>query len=226
MAVWSACILALVANVAAVPMSPTQSRSFSVSMRTSASFVDATDLAQLGSALTSTALAGFDAAVDVSVETAARRQLQAGVTALRVSYVIACGSSCDAVTAAITTLATDPAAGEAHATALITAINAAATAAGFSSPVVVSTAADLASTITPPTTVTIILPGGGGDTPAPAPVQTCVGPIESGNTQTYDNILTDLPLGSDKAITFTVQVCVVPFLFLSFLEQPFSIVSH
>ena len=149
MAVWSACILALVANVAAVPMISTQSRSFSVSMHTSASFVDATDLAQLGSALTSTALAGFNAAVDVSVETAARRQLQDGTTTLRLSYVVACGSSCDAVTAAITTLATDPAAGEAHANLLITAINSAATAAGFTSPVVVSSAADLAWTILP-----------------------------------------------------------------------------
>ena len=49
--------------------------------------------------------------------------------------------------------------------------------------------------------------GGGGG-------QVCVGPIETGNTQSYDNILSDLPLGDDKAITFTVQVCYMRHLIL------------
>ena len=65
-----------------------------------------------------------------------RRRLQATATALRVSYVIACGSSCDAVNDALTTLSTDPAAGAAHATMLISAINAAAASSGIAGGVV------------------------------------------------------------------------------------------
>jgi len=61
----------------------------------------------------------------------------------------------------LTTLSTDPAAGAAHATALIAAINTVATSNGFSSAVVVSTAADIAGTFTLPTQVTITLPSGG-----------------------------------------------------------------
>jgi hypothetical protein len=60
-------------------------------------------------------------------------------------------------------IVSDPAAGLAHATAIIAAINTAAAGSGFGNNVVSSSAADVAATLTAPDTVTIALP------PAPTP---------------------------------------------------------
>ena len=73
------------------------------------------------------------------------RRLQEGTT-LTIDYAIVCGSSCDEVNARLTEIATDPAAGEAHASAIIAAINAAAADAGFGQDVVVSSATDVMAT--------------------------------------------------------------------------------
>ena len=80
------------------------------------------------------------------------RRLQSGGTVLSISYVIVCGSDCDAIGAQMATFANDPAAGAAHAAGIIAAVNAAAAASGFGN-VVLSSPADVAATIAPPDTV-------------------------------------------------------------------------
>jgi len=154
----------MVASAMAVPMAAVpaaQQLQYTVSAD-----VMSADIVGLNEALAAHAANVHGHATEVSIETA-RRQMQAsGNTNLRIAYTVRCGASCDAVNDAVTALATDPAAGAAHAAALISAINTAATAAGFSSAVVTSSAADIASTMQAPTQVTITLPGG-GDTPAP-----------------------------------------------------------
>lgn len=92
-----------------------------------------------------------------ALEADSRRQLQSGSTILRVSYTVACGASCDQVNAALTTLSTDSTAGQAHAEALIAAINSVGATFGVSN-AVVSTAAEVASTLSLPTTVSITIP--------------------------------------------------------------------
>jgi len=106
----------------------------------------------LNSEMASRAAVTFGHEVDVSISDTHRR-LQSGTTALRVKYTVACGTSCDAVTAALT----DPAVRATHAAALVSAITATASAAGFAN-AVVSTAEEIASTMTAPQTVTITLP--------------------------------------------------------------------
>ena len=78
------------------------------------------------------------------------RRLQEGTT-LTIDYAIVCGSSCEEGNARLNEIATNPAAGEAHATAIIAAINAAAANAGFGPNVVVSSAAEVMATIQAPT---------------------------------------------------------------------------
>ena len=89
-------------------------------------------------------------AVSVASESAPRRLQTSGI--LSITYVINCGANCDAVSARLSTFASDPAAGEAHAQAIIAAVNSAATSSGFGN-VVISTAADVAATIREPDTV-------------------------------------------------------------------------
>jgi hypothetical protein len=95
-----------------------------------------------------------DSAIQV-VHTGARR-LQAG-SALTISYTVSCGANCDAVTAQLANIASNPAAGAIHAQAIIDAINDVAVTQGFGT-VVLATAAQVASTIAAPSDVSITLP--------------------------------------------------------------------
>eukprot|EP01051_Picozoa_sp_SAG22_P003442 SAG22_NODE_167_length_16764_cov_34.845245_6_plen_1062_part_00 len=187
-----ATLLATLGCVAAVPMSGTHQRFMDVSATISSAYAAAADTSALRASLEATYV---NSEVDVSFGDA-RRQLQDDTVNLRIGYTVACSSNCDAVTSSITGLSSDPTLGAAHASLVIAAINDAAAAAGFSGAVVLSTAAEVASTFTQPEQVTITLPTNRWQ---------CVS-IESGDTQTYDNIIDDATfLGDDKAITFTVQ---------------------
>lgn len=99
--------------------------------------------------------------ITATIGSEAHRRLQTGTT-LTINYAISCGSNCDALTARLNNIASDPAAGLAHATAIIAAINQASVAAGFGQ-AVLSAPADVVATIQAPTSVSITLP------PAPAP---------------------------------------------------------
>ena len=104
---------------------------------------------------------GVPVTAAVQLDAAGHRRLQAGTT-LTIQYAITCGNNCDAISASLANIASDPAAGMAHAAAIISAINTAAAAQGFNN-VVLSTPADVMATIQAPTAVTITLP------PVPAP---------------------------------------------------------
>ena len=113
--------------------------------------------------------AEFDAPVLVEiVSTDSHRRLQTGATTLTINYRIICGSDCDAVTAQLNTIATDPARGAAHAAAIIAAVSAVAASSGFAN-AVVSTPAQVAATIARPTVVGITLPPPPAPPPAPPP---------------------------------------------------------
>ena len=99
--------------------------------------------------------------ITATVGSESHRRLQSGTT-LTVNYAITCGTDCDAVATQLNTIASDPAAGLAHATAIIAAINEVSAAAGFGQ-AVLSAPADVVATIEPPSSVTITLP------PAPPP---------------------------------------------------------
>ena len=158
------------------------------------SSVEITTTHALGSALSSSThhdlLGAFEASVasavgaeyehDVSVTISGteHRRLQAGSSSLTITYVVCCGNSCDSVSAYLTNIATDPTAGTAHAAAIIDAINTAAAGSGFGNSVVASSAADVASTLSAPETVSISLPpapapGGGGAGPCGATAYGC-----------------------------------------------------
>lgn len=94
-------------------------------------------------------------AVSVDSDSASRR-LQTS-SSLTITYVIDCGANCAAVSAQLSTFATDPAAGVAHAQSIIAAINSAAASSGFGSGVVLSSAADVAATLVEPDTVSSVL---------------------------------------------------------------------
>ena len=74
MSMWSACVCALVASAAAVPVQ--NSREMSVVVNAASAFSDAADFAQLASALSGAPLAGLEAHVQVSMEKDSHRRLQ------------------------------------------------------------------------------------------------------------------------------------------------------
>eukprot|EP01051_Picozoa_sp_SAG22_P014695 SAG22_NODE_1821_length_3512_cov_3.979197_1_plen_729_part_10 len=150
-----ATLLATLGCVAAVPMQGM--RSMDVSATVSSAYAASADTSVLRASLEATYV---NSKVDVSFGEA-RRQLQDGAVNLRISYVVACTSDCDAVASSLQDLSSDPALGAAHASLVIAAVNDAAAAAGFSDAVVLSTASEVASTLTQPEQVTITLPGGG-----------------------------------------------------------------
>jgi hypothetical protein len=157
------CVALTAAVAAAVPVRLT--REFSVDISAASGFANAVDLEHI-----SNAIADAYPGSTVELEQSSRRQLQTGSTALRVSYTVACGSSCDDVNDALTTLASDSTAGAAHAAAMIAAVNEAAASVGFSGTTITSTAEEIAATFTLPETVDISLPPSPApEPPAPAP---------------------------------------------------------
>lgn len=147
-------IALLAASASAVPVmsNANQQLIIAADAQLKAGALDMISVDLLNSEMASRAAVTFGHEVDVSISDTHRR-LQSGTTALRVKYTVACGTSCDAVTAALT----DPAVRATHAAALVSAITATASAAGFAN-AVVSTAEEIASTMTAPQTVTITLP--------------------------------------------------------------------
>jgi len=118
---------------------------------------------------------------------------QEGSRPLAFEYSIDCGAAgqtyvgvaradCDTVSARVGRLQSSPILAQAHAEALVHAINAAATAGGFSYNVVVSTGVEIANTITNPSTVLVTIPNTAGETwtgvppPPPPPVAVNVAP--------------------------------------------------
>ena len=92
------------------------------------------------------------------------RRLQAGEpVTIHIQTRIVCRNdhaaslSCDALKSSLEVLASDPTAGAVHATAIISAINAVATASGFEN-AVISTASSLAQTLSAPKEIKITLP--------------------------------------------------------------------
>ena len=129
---------------------------------------------------------GFDASLDLSalqqtladaihteptaieIVVTQRRHLQAAAgTQISIQYTVSCGTTCNAVQDSMNALTGSSALGLAHAQALIEAINMVGAANGVPN-TVLTTAADLAATLTAPTMVTITIP-------APAPAPTPVG---------------------------------------------------
>ena len=96
------------------------------------------------------------------------RRLQAGTT-LSIQYVITCGNSCDSVSAALADVAAGGASATTFASAIIDAVNDAATSSGFAGAAVLSSPADVAATIQAPDTVSISLPPVMPPAPTPAP---------------------------------------------------------
>eukprot|EP01052_Picozoa_sp_SAG31_P054582 SAG31_NODE_14615_length_796_cov_1.182209_2_plen_149_part_01 len=109
------------------------------------------DFLGLESALLAHPLTRHEVSATIST---AHRQLQTGDPSLVVSYTIHCGASCHEITPIFDEL-TNSAAGTAYAASIIEAVNSAASQSGFSAPVVTSTAAEMASTIVIPQTVSI-----------------------------------------------------------------------
>ena len=136
----------------------------------------ASDAAEFLSAQPPTALALHSKQAHFSVSHAERRQMQsADSTAITVSYTVLCDADCDDVSTAITTNAASTA------QAWIDAINVMAASSGFSN-VVISTAADVAASVTTPTTVSITLPVAPSPTPAPSgpTIAVSAGPYTAG----------------------------------------------
>ena len=109
-----------------------------------------------------TALAGGPYEVSASLvaaESPHRRVQDSAARTLTVHYVIQCHLDCTNVASQLAAIsAPGSAEGEAHAAAIIAAINTAAAGFGFSSTVVTSTAAEVAATLRAPAIVSINLP--------------------------------------------------------------------
>jgi len=141
----------------------------SVDVTTAQDISTADSLSSVETAIAPSMSSQFGYAVDVSISGAeGHRRLQAG-TSLSISYTILCGSGCAAVADTLSTIASDPTAGVAHAQSIIAAINAAAASSGFGNSVVTSSATDVAATIVAPDTVSITLPPAPPPSPPPTP---------------------------------------------------------
>ena len=103
------------------------------------------------------------------------RQLQSDAIQLQFKYRVRCTIDCDSITSTMENLRSDDAAGLAHAQSIIDAMNAVLVPYGLSG-AIISSAADIAATISPPTLVAIHLP------PAPDP---CPAPPESRMGRNY-----------------------------------------
>eukprot|EP01046_Picozoa_sp_COSAG06_P033626 COSAG06_NODE_3445_length_5332_cov_5.351424_3_plen_1421_part_00 len=164
---------ALLAGVSAVPVTA-GSLSFGAEISLANGVAKSDVTSQLRSVLASAA--HFDGAESVEVEVeeaaSARRSLQVGATTLQIQYVITCGDSCDEVAATMTAMSAGGAQSEAFAASIISAVNAAAVASGFTN-AVLSSPADVAATIAAPDTVSISLPP-----LPPAPSPPSVGPVQ------------------------------------------------
>ena len=167
-----ACALLQISEAVPVVGRTETSVQFAHSMQVDSSFMSAMDAAALNGVLGEPASKTYGATtVEVRAdELAERRKLQgsSGVT-LNILYQVACEASCDEVTASLTTLANDPTAGQAHAQAIIAAMDAVAVANGFTN-AILSTPSEVAGSLTEPTTVSITIPGG----PPPAPMMNLV----------------------------------------------------
>ena len=122
---------ALFAGASAVPMAG-GSLSFSTEMRLTDAAATSDLTPQFRYALAEAV--GIDSEnVQVVIDSpSARRSLQSGGTTLTISYVITCGTSCDAVSDQLNTLSGGGAASEAFAASIISAVNSAALASGSS----------------------------------------------------------------------------------------------
>jgi hypothetical protein len=98
--------------------------------------------------------------LEIADDRNSHRRTQSGSTAtIRINYVIQCSSNCNSISDSLTNIAQPgSAAGLAHAASILSAIQAVAVSQGFPESAVISTAAEVQATLTPPAVVMITVP--------------------------------------------------------------------